>query len=48
MQSVRVLGVSGGSSEWTECEHVEGRVNRDPDASIGPQGCPRVEHTGLE
>lgn len=48
MQSARVLGVSRGSSEWAECEHVEGRVNRDPDASGGPQGCPRAEHTGLE
>lgn len=37
MQSARVLGVSRGSSEWAECEHVGEGVNRDPDASWGPQ-----------
>lgn len=26
----------------------KGGVNRDPDASGGPQGCPRAEHPGLE
>lgn len=26
----------------------KGGVNREPDASGGPRGCPRAVHTGLE